>query len=88
MPSLVVLELCKHDIVYTLFEIELIIIIFYSKGNGRVVLTVPYEFEVTLTLVGDDLSLPWRVLDLKILVGHALSGTLSRLRLTVVMVTL
>uniref|UniRef100_A0A1X7SWS4 Mediator of RNA polymerase II transcription subunit 14 n=3 Tax=Amphimedon queenslandica TaxID=400682 RepID=A0A1X7SWS4_AMPQE len=46
-----------------------------SIGNGRVTLTVPYEFEVTLTLVGDDLSLPWRVLDLKILVGHALSGS-------------
>uniref|UniRef100_A0A1X7SZN9 Mediator of RNA polymerase II transcription subunit 14 n=2 Tax=Amphimedon queenslandica TaxID=400682 RepID=A0A1X7SZN9_AMPQE len=46
-----------------------------SIGNGRVILTVPYEFEVTLTLVGDDLSLPWRVLDLKILVGHALSGS-------------
>ncbi|XP_065841207.1 mediator of RNA polymerase II transcription subunit 14-like isoform X2 [Oscarella lobularis] len=36
-------------------------------GDGRVTFTVENEFTVTLTLVGDDESMPWRLLDIKIL---------------------
>lgn len=44
------------------------------SANGRVVLRVPYEFEVTLTVVGDDPVLPWRLLNCNILVGEAFPG--------------
>lgn len=47
-----------------------------STDKGRVTLTVPYEFEVVLTVVGDDMNLPWRLLDVRILVGNALPGML------------
>ena len=43
-------------------------------ANGQVVFTVPYEFEVSLTVLGDDLSLPWRLLKLEILVGNRQTG--------------
>ena len=33
---------------------------------------VPYEFELTLSVVSDDLSTPWRLISLKILVSEAL----------------
>lgn len=46
----------------------------FTLGKGRVTLRVPYEFEVVLTVVGNDPTLPWRLLELKILVGEALSG--------------
>jgi len=43
-------------------------------GNGQVTFTVPYEFEVCLTVLGDDLALPWRLLKLVILVGSRQTG--------------
>lgn len=43
-------------------------------ANGKVTFTVPYEFEVCLTVLGDDLSLPWRLLKLDILVGSRQTG--------------
>ena len=45
-------------------------------ANGQVTFTVPYEFEVCLTVLGDDLSLPWRLLKLEILVGNRQTGDL------------
>jgi hypothetical protein len=50
-------------------------VIVKSIDNGRVKLVVPYEFEIVLTVVSDDPHLPWRVLDLKILVEDALPGS-------------
>jgi mediator of RNA polymerase II transcription subunit 14 len=41
---------------------------------GRVVFHVPFEFELTLTLMGDSVTLPWRVLDLAILVEDKDTG--------------
>ena len=49
--------------------------------KGRVTLTVPYEFEVILTVVSDDVTLPWRLLDLHILVGDALPGIVDENKL-------
>jgi len=36
--------------------------------NGRVTFTVPHEFEVALTLMGDGPAVPWRLLKINILV--------------------
>ena len=36
--------------------------------HGRVVFHIPYEFELTLTVMGDKLQIPWRVLNVVILV--------------------
>lgn len=33
---------------------------------------VPYEFEVTLSVLSEDFSVPWRLVSLKVLVGEAL----------------
>ena len=44
-------------------------------SRGCVVVTVPKEFQVTLTLLGDDLNLPWRLLKLKILTNTQIPGT-------------
>jgi len=46
-------------------------------GKGLVTFTVPYEFELSLSVVSDDLTVPWRVVDLRILVGDTLPGTLA-----------
>lgn len=43
-------------------------------SRGRVVVTVPKEFQVTLTLLGDDPNLPWRLLKLKILTNTQVPG--------------
>ncbi|EDV28899.1 uncharacterized protein TRIADDRAFT_52232 [Trichoplax adhaerens] len=40
-------------------------------GNGQLTLTVEGEFEVVLTLLGDDPALPWRLLSIKILIEEA-----------------
>lgn len=37
-------------------------------GNGRVKFRVEHEFEVTLTLMGDGPTIPWRLLDINFLV--------------------
>ena len=52
----------------------LLIIVAMVTANGQVTFTVPYEFEVCLTVLGDDLVLPWRLLKLVILVGSRQTG--------------
>lgn len=47
----------------------------FLLAKGRVVLKIPYEFEVTLTVVGDDFQLPWRLLNCEILVGQSFPGS-------------
>lgn len=42
--------------------------------RGRVVFTVEKEFSVVLTVMGDDKSMPFRVLDINILVKHRRIG--------------
>ncbi|KAL5011139.1 hypothetical protein ScPMuIL_013444 [Solemya velum] len=42
--------------------------------NGRVKFHVDHEFEVTLTLMGDNPSIPWRLLDIEILVEDHETG--------------
>ncbi|VEL17129.1 unnamed protein product [Protopolystoma xenopodis] len=42
--------------------------------NGRVVLSVPYEFEVSLTLMSEALDFPWRILDIQFRVTDPESG--------------
>ena len=42
--------------------------------NGVVVFEVPHEFRLTLSVVGDDHQLPWRLVNLEILVGVGLVG--------------
>ena len=46
--------------------------------KGRVVISVTHEFQTTLTLLGDDPMLPWRLLDFEIFTDHPSSGTLQR----------
>lgn len=46
-------------------------------GQGVVTFEVPYEFELSLSVVGDDITLPWRLISLKILVGNSLPGLLT-----------
>lgn len=46
----------------------------FSTANGQVVFNVPLEFEVSLTVLGDDPNLPWRLLKLDIVVGKQLPG--------------
>ncbi|XP_064603828.1 mediator of RNA polymerase II transcription subunit 14-like [Liolophura sinensis] len=43
--------------------------------NGRVKFLVEYEFEVTLTLMGDSTTIPWRLLDIDILVEDHETGS-------------
>lgn len=45
-----------------------------STANGQIVFNVPREFKVSLTVLGDDPNLPWRLLKLEILVGKQLPG--------------
>uniref|UniRef100_A0A1I8GGM9 Mediator of RNA polymerase II transcription subunit 14 n=1 Tax=Macrostomum lignano TaxID=282301 RepID=A0A1I8GGM9_9PLAT len=42
--------------------------------NGRAVLTVPHEFSVSLTLMSDSLSNPWRILNIKCLLRDLHTG--------------
>lgn len=42
--------------------------------HGRVIFHVPFEFELTLTLMGDKLQIPWRVLNVVILVEDKETG--------------
>ena len=39
-----------------------------SIANGKVRFRVDYEFEASLTVMGDTASFPWRLLDVEILV--------------------
>ena len=47
-------------------------------AKGVITFVVPYEFEVKLSIVSDDLNTPWRLISLKILVGEGLPGECSR----------
>ena len=44
------------------------------KANGRVKFRVEGEFEATLTVMGDDPDVPWRLLKLEILVEDKETG--------------
>ncbi|XP_033637879.1 mediator of RNA polymerase II transcription subunit 14-like [Asterias rubens] len=45
-----------------------------SIVDGRVKFSVPQEFEATLTLMGDDPGIPWRLLNIEILVSDPDTG--------------
>ena len=45
-----------------------------STEKGIVVFEVPHEFRLSLSVVGDDLKLPWRLVNLEVLVGVGLPG--------------
>lgn len=45
-----------------------------SAANGRVKFRVEGEFEATLTVMGDDPDIPWRLLKLEILVEDKETG--------------
>ena len=45
-----------------------------SSEKGIVVFEVPHEFRLSLSVVGDDLKLPWRLVNLEVLVGAGLPG--------------
>lgn len=47
---------------------------FSSLANGRVKFRVEGEFEATLTVMGDDPDIPWRLLKLEILVEDKETG--------------
>ena len=51
-----------------------IIVLLVCSAKGVVTFVVPYEFEVKLSVVSDDLTTPWRLISLKILVGEGLPG--------------
>lgn len=42
--------------------------------NGRATFTVGQEFSVSLTVMGDAPSLPWRLLDIAILIQDSETG--------------
>ena len=42
--------------------------------RGVVVFEVPHEFRLSLSVVGDDQQLPWRLVNLEVLVGAGLPG--------------
>lgn len=46
----------------------------FSIANGRVRFRVEGEFEATLTVMGDDPDVPWRLLKLEILVEDKETG--------------
>ena len=45
-----------------------------STEKGIVVFEIPHEFRLSLSVVGDDLKLPWRLVNLEVLVGVGLPG--------------
>ena len=49
--------------------------IYISPGKGVVVFEVPHEFRLALSVVGDDQQLPWRLVNLEVLVGAGLRGS-------------
>lgn len=46
-----------------------------STERGVVVFEVPHEFRLSLSVVGDDQQLPWRLVNLEVLVGRGLPGS-------------
>lgn len=57
-----------HDIYFNACHL------FASQANGRVKFRVEGEFEATLTVMGDDPDIPWRLLKLEILVEDKETG--------------
>lgn len=55
---------------------------FFNIANGRVKFRVEGEFEATLTVMGDDPDIPWRLLKLEILVEDKETGGMTCLRPT------
>lgn len=49
-------------------------ILYTYAANGRVKFRVEGEFEATLTVMGDDPDIPWRLLKLEILVEDKETG--------------
>ncbi len=47
---------------------------YLCEANGRVKFRVEGEFEATLTVMGDDPDIPWRLLKLEILVEDKETG--------------
>lgn len=54
----------------------------FCVANGRVKFRVEGEFEATLTVMGDDPDIPWRLLKLEILVEDKETGGNFQLRCT------
>lgn len=52
----------------------LLLFLLLLKANGRVKFRVEGEFEATLTVMGDDPDVPWRLLKLEILVEDKETG--------------
>lgn len=48
--------------------------VYICVANGRVKFRVEGEFEATLTVMGDDPDIPWRLLKLEILVEDKETG--------------
>lgn len=48
--------------------------VYVCSANGRVKFRVEGEFEATLTVMGDDPDIPWRLLKLEILVEDKETG--------------
>jgi mediator of RNA polymerase II transcription subunit 14 len=46
-----------------------------STERGVVVFEVPHEFRLSLSVVGDDQQLPWRLVNLEVLVGAGFPGS-------------
>jgi mediator of RNA polymerase II transcription subunit 14 len=46
-----------------------------SIERGVVVFEVPHEFRLSLSVVGDDQQLPWRLVNLEVLVGAGFPGS-------------
>ena len=43
-------------------------------GDGVIRFKVPYEFELTLSVLSEDFSIPWRLISIKVIVGEALAN--------------
>lgn len=61
------------SVLVVMYIIELLLLHIYV-ANGRVKFRVEGEFEATLTVMGDDPDIPWRLLKLEILVEDKETG--------------
>ena len=43
--------------------------------GGVVKFKVPYEFELCLSVLSEDVTVPWRLISLQVVVGEAIAGT-------------
>jgi len=60
--------------VLTTYDLTCFYELFACQANGRVKFRVEGEFEATLTVMGDDPDIPWRLLKLEILVEDKETG--------------